>query len=846
MFLFDEKIFCSIFVFLNKQVVFSDSYSSTIFGSSSEFRNDDVFCALNTNRLYEIYKNEHDKFFIENRESIRENERKDILDSYIKILNRENSSLRHNAIKKCRLLFKKNKELSNKKLSLIVKFIDIPIHKCVYMKVIFFYKCEIKNLRWTESELAEIIFSHMFSFVCQEYKLLKAIMLTFLNEEFNHQEFAYNLKSLEMKHRKKESKLDALRFIPLSNIKKSVFNQEKEKYENFFLYTEINGESHDELYIPRNSYNFLYLFFSSFYIQVINEKQEKLLKYYTNMNALTPLLLDIDNFNKILKLCIFPNACFFLEKGNFKALNQIFDEYFNVENAFEVVIDMSKLLYYQILDNTIEYTEQQDDMRKFFADIQETSNFILQIGELQFKYSSRKKNYELYNRNYKLAKNFFLNDGRLMFYIDMIMENMFYDIPFNFQVFIKLYINTFFEKQCLNITVENLGIIHKRNKYGVKFVNRLFKQIGHNNDSESLGKFKLNTFINKNKIEDGVPSTNVLICDNSKKSFKISQFKNNKNIPKNIFLFGKFNNIEINTNKIIDIYIKDEFLSMVMYKQEKDWFDQQNFYSYSAANYEQCINSCSEKNIDINISIKNYFFTLYFNNIFILQSNEFDASFIYNSSQSDVCNISVYHCIVEFAEHTISKSCNITLQKTSITFKKKIFKYQCIDSIKPTLNILDSEILNDPELSIHSATLCMKDNFGNVKIKYDHNSFIEIYRHSGVILLNDYIICEFMNRESYFKYSPYFSSFDNFHVKYLNTFSGIRFGQRLHINYGTRSYRFVKCVFNEDCKIYLKKTKDELFIDIFKMLGYANTYHLKLVDLEIFHGEIRHSNFMPL
>lgn len=836
----NARIFQFVFIFLNDEVIEFSTADDTIFSDSLNEKNDDVFCLFNTNRLYEISKNQNDIFEIYKDCIFNNFNHKKYIESFLNKLNSKKSVLKEEINSKLQHLRKDKERFHDKNEYFFVKIINLRMTLALYIKLSFHVHCSLSRAICEEHELAQIIHSHSFSYINKNWILLERMIFIFLQDKFDFHKFNFELQKLEndlwdkysLNPKRLKKSMDTLTKTSKNTVNDSITRSSIEAN---------NSARSTQIY--RNLYNFFFLFFDMYYIEVIDDSNQKLLQYSTKNEAKMPLKMNLKYFRKLLNYCSHTQSFFQIQTFNFYILSQIFFD-ISHERQYDVLI----LDFSYILNSKLNYyfdlpAIKESEIVRFFECCIQKMNVIIQIGFLQFKYDEDISNYKIYDIIRSCTRNSFLNDAKLMFYLDLLAENLLGKIPYHIQSLIKLYIKTFLLIQNSNIDIHDIKISRKVKK---KFTGTIKRIINLTNIQEKYTIQKeliLNSFLEKCVHENNTTAMNFMIF-NQVGSFYITYFKVNAIFPKFMHVYGKFEKIIINSNKMIDCIVKERYTIIKIYKDITHKLiaaDNSDFFAFSENKNHTVFN---QTEYNQTIDIKNKHFRLFFDDFIIVQSMAENSKFLFQKNKNNMRTMIIKNCEVQFLNDIPYFFSTILIDASTIKSKPKNIKLRCPNSVKASFEISYSKFLDCPRFEMQSSYFHAHNCFGKICLSFNLRSSIEIYEHKGQIILNDSVYCEFINDHSFYRYNLIVFGAQQCLMRYLHIFYCLRFTKTVYLDNIEMQYEFKMCRFDKDCKLFVKKKRNTNHSDIFMDINHENNFHNYKLSFNILFGSVCDEHFL--
>lgn len=834
----NSSILRFVFIFLGQEIFETNSLYNTIFSDSLTENTEDVFCFFNSTRLYKIYKNHSNIYIAENDCTIEDYNHKKYIYNFLSRLNNNTFG------------FKKKIDIELQSSNLherkyfYLKIINLRMTKSIYMKLHILLKLNLNPLIREEDELAQIIHSHSFSYVDNNQILLKEMILAFLDEKFDLTKYDNEIYRLEKDQYKivDEKCLKSLNELDLNlnnpNDKiiasKNVLSSMSANSSRFF----------PQIY--RNLYNFIALFFNTFYIIIIDEYSNEVMKYSTCEESISPVKIEIASFNKLLCFCMHPQSLFEIKTINFDQLHLLFSDIFDNIQSNMIFIDFTYILTKNLRYFTDISTYKENKIRLFFKNYIQQSNIFIKIDGLNFQYNIEMNDYKIIDFHRENIKISLINKNtKLMTYLDLFSENLTEKLPLDIHLLIKSYVKVFFDNHFVDIN--NIAIIRTKRTFFTRIflkVYNLFIENSYDEEFETDKQLHFNDYITSFVKENDRLSTNFFVC-NRANSLTLSHFQQNI-CSTSIFLFGKFCDIEINTNKMIDLVVKKEYFFIEIFETDhkKDIIlDKKYNYFTSTDNMDEL--PIERKVFNYNIRIHNENFRIIFDDFIFVKSLKKKSKFVCQKSQQNMPVLTIQHCEIEFLEDIIPKQFFfILIENSIIKFRTNSNRFESHNNLQMHLKIIGCKFPHNFCFDIGSNRLDIYESSGNIKHTHNANSSISILKHIGQISLNNNLNFEFLDESSFYKYNSTDSIINFNYMKYLHKFNHVKFFQPIDLITHQTNFVFLKCRFNRNCKFFLRKNEYDETSSVFEILGHEGTFHNYIIHLCIFYGEIgRHKFF---
>lgn len=467
----NDMIFRFFFIFLDKKIIEKKSVTDTIFSQSFTSQADDVFCAYNSKRLYEITENLDKKFQIKN--TIIDDEcHQDIITTLLMEINNKETEYYEEIKSRFYLKNKQNNDESDKKVTFFVKILNFDIERSTYLKLEMNARFESSLLILNETEVARIILSHLFSYVNNQNNFLGKLMILFGHDRFNLEKFTRELERLDKEYDHKN-----LTPITQSYINKPLSHElVHAKYES--LSVEIKTKKDGDLSIRmRNFINFFYIFYRNTFFIIYDDNEKNVIQFYWNKNAEIPFKMHYKNFLKICNHFDLPVSMIIVEKYNFMVLNTLLENIYFGNREEEIVLDLSEFLKYDSVENFSYFSNNSESMLFFFKQLCINEKQIIQLGELQFNYNMTFRNFILTKSSFKKLKSSTINNHYLLACIDLYTFRDYKEIPSEFKLLMDIYVKIsmiYMKKHGLCMKIHTL--MSRKKKFD-KFTNKVKKKL---------------------------------------------------------------------------------------------------------------------------------------------------------------------------------------------------------------------------------------------------------------------------------------------------------------------------------------------------------------------------------
>lgn len=816
-------IFRFFFVFIDKSFVEKKSIDNTILSESFKNQNDDVFCAYNSGRLYQIFEDSPKTFQIQD-QLIEDEVHKNIIQTLLLKINDNESEYQQEI---CSKLKQQNNIDLDGKITFFIKILNLNIKKITFYKLELNMQLHLYQLTLNEIESAQIIFSHFFSIINNRDVFLCKMMRLMAKENFHFEKFEYELFNLEKNFDYGNS------FLKVHSITENDYIQRiKEMNTN-----NINVDSHykvDFLSISfRNFINFFHLFFEKFHIVVVDDNlQTKILKFFVFRNAPVPFIMHYKHFLKIASNFCLPNHIVYVYKNNFTILNLFLETVFFKSYIKKVILDITNFVECDSDDNIIEIVNNFKNVSTFFKKLCESSNAVVKFVDLYFTFNQAQHNFVLEKFSNYVLENLSLNNLQFLSCVDLYTNKHYLKLPNKFRLFIEEFMRIIMKKKNIYESFMNIYSIQKNTDLLNKTKHKIKKTIGIKIKQKTLKMLILNRYLIQFASKNIISEKNFFFCTHVK-YLHIHNFTCNSFLVKNIFFAGKFDNIMIRTNKKIDVCVDIHYATFHIHNDdfEKDSlytniFKQIHFlHDYSVINYKKiCL---TDKN-----------FNIIFFNFAKAISNRNISTFFYEKDVNSEQILSIYDCSIIFSSRIPDFINEIKIINSEIKLVDNKTDYLCFKPDFRRLNIKKSSFECNPMFNIKKCNFYGYQNYGDFALTFDDKSTIDIFEHSGKILLNNILQVEFESENSSFHYN--LSNIPTINIFGCPIYTTKKIFRRvIFLNDITftleraKIQRLIQCRFQQGCRLYLFHAKNEKTEDLFKTEGHEHNYYESIIDLTI-------------
>lgn len=802
-------IFKYIFLFIDEKSLIIDNSQESLFSDCLRGANKiDFFLFCNTESAYQIDESEEKVFSTQNYDLIKNERHKSIINNFVEKMNKPEFGY-GNQINQ--IFYKKNntKRYKNQlKISFYIKIIDLKISESVYWKSYEFINTSRPNLTFNEEEIAMIIDSHIFSMVNNSLEFVKKIFFNFCLDNFDMIIFERKLlknkdyylkfkKIIDQKTKKFISKDDKFQSISKSMNNSSLQKKNKK--------ISIMSDS------IRNYFNFIFIFFQNFRIQVFDLEKKPLFLVERKCETKSFLSISIVNFFKIVNF-IPDNFIFIPILRNLKMFNQIIHS--SEFDKFEkIILNISDLISQisDIRENHIEHCSKL--INSFFEASIRRKSTILQFNDLRLKHSSRGY-FEIYDQesHYTSPLGFqSINNLFLFYYWEELMHKCTY-----FNEFIKYCIK--FSSKDPNINC-SLDLSRKIRSEPAVYVNF---QIFTSKEKELL-KNKVNNTIIKN------------LEFKNNRYFEIIDSNDDLSIPYTINIFGHFKGLTIEVERYADIICNGRNTFMRINSQKMEMTEEN--IKNELLKFQSIDSYKKLKNYEFIILKKK--FTLSLENIIYVHAKNTYSTFEFNHAFRKYY-IKITNCTIYF------------LTGLEINFKSIFLAYCSIISICQSIKIitnkdsLDQEIslihiqncqfVQNPSLEFKTKTLLIADTALKFNLKIGEIHSVYIHRHDGLLYLNNRIFMKLYKIESSFTFNVKYDEYT--HSKYDEfLFEELDFVKDYFIEEPKNLFiKLKKCKFSNCTKLIIKVDLNNTINIPDDFFTYDNGYNDHSFDVKIKNG----------
>lgn len=287
-----------LFILLHDVVIDVDQSEITFFSESLLGNHPDSFLSFDYARLYRIIKKDDNTFQIHNFEDLKKKLHEQCLQSIIKQLNDDykNGVIKVNNEDK---YIKSHDNAENgQNISVYVKIIDFPISEPLYSKLNTYDFEKKKKIYFCESELAELFNFHVFSFINQNFiqNFMKIFFENLWIENFDLKNFYHHFEKLNhFIYEQNKEQIFLQDITNTDNISKHLATWAKKKENTTQLLTQF-----EQIF-----YNFLYIFYDTYFLEVINANKEKYFDAFFNKSAKKVYIIHETSFLKSQKFYTF-------------------------------------------------------------------------------------------------------------------------------------------------------------------------------------------------------------------------------------------------------------------------------------------------------------------------------------------------------------------------------------------------------------------------------------------------------------------------------------------------------------------------------------------------------------
>lgn len=816
------SIFRYFLVLLDKQVLEIDSISKTIISDSSNCCIPDIFCAFNSGRLFKIIENRQMEFVLDNNEIIENSDSKNMIEIFLLKINDEKTGLKNEIYKKYRQENpkKSNFNQTNINISFFIKILNIYLYETTFTKLNTKIRLNLIRLRLNERELAQIIFSHSFSFVNAGIELMKDMIYSFIDDNFELKNFKTELIMLEQNFKITHN----CKIIQSVKLADSNQNNDQNNVRSLSC-------------ISRNLLNFFDLFSEQYHLAIINEYGVIILRYYSNINSKKPIKVNLVELRKIFKLLICPCMLIYIEKNDFTFVNQVMAEVSSENELNHTYIDMSNVLGSELHSFSIQsFLKQKKEIDFFFENFLKKCEYIIKIGLLSFQYNEIAHNFRLYHHDFELISNLSLNDCRFYLFLDLVSRNSMQKMPICIQLLIRCYVNIFLLDEPVKTLMENIYIIQEDRNILDKYLMKLMKrQSVHGQQIQTLKRLHFNLFFLEFTRPNYILNQNFFLC-NQIDVLKISWFIYHENLPELIFLFGKFRNVYIDTNKKIDMFINENYIFLALFKNPFCCMQSDFLRRFKTQTRDFMYNF--EGSFNRSIKIESQYFEVSLNHCIIVKSRNISSSFEYSKSNDESINIIIRNCLVRFKGELPFIYSKISLKKTIIM--SDVEKITCFseNNFPIALELMSNVLFKNPRFDVQKCSLYIYQNVGDFILFFDTCSYAHIFCHKGNVLLNNIFFIHFVSEYSFFEFETINFDFP-FNVKTKRYhFFHIFLLKKVYIPHISMNIWFSNCKFNQGCELYIFDNKKSVYFNVFEMKNLKNNFHNYLMNIEIIDGII--------
>lgn len=818
-----ESIFRFFFVFIDQSIIEKKSIDDSILSKSFTSRIDDVFCAYNSYRLYKLTEISPRKFHLQD-QTIEDESHQKIIETLLTKINNKNSDYQQEIDSK---FCQQNCPYLDTKITLFIKILNFNIQRITYFKLELNMQFYFQQFNLNEIESAQIIFSHFFSYINDRDIFICKMIRSFAQEHFDFDRLEYELSKLEHKFEFSNSTFN----INYENNKNTITDKTKTLHAiNPFIDRQY-GENNLSIHM-RNFINFFYLFFEKFYIIVMDaNSQKKIIEFFINKDAQIPFTLNYRNFLKIVNNFCLPSPIICIQKNNFTILNLILESIFS-HSSSEIVLNISHFVHCESEDYLLNFQSDSEDVLCFFQKFRKFDKIIIQLGENQFKFDQSSNNFIEKNVTNRNLDDPYLNNFYFLSCVDLYTSKYFEKLPYEFKILLITFLKASIKKMNIFESLENICVVKKKESAIFKLNRKIQKIIQIETNSIVPQTFVLNHYFNGFTSKNNISKKKFFFCHHVE-NLQIQNFKKNTILTDNIFFAGKFDNMEVRTNKMIDICVNLSYTSFMIYKNNfaKNFPFAHTFkqtYSlneYLTSNYKRI--SLSDRN-----------FRMVFYNFMKIVSKNHLSSFFYNKRNNFDQILCIYDCHIELASQVPASFHDLSFTGSDIVFIDKKIDYSCSMFNYIKLHLTQSIIMQNPILNIKKCNFYAHRNIGNFELTFDNNSIVKIFEHKGKILLNNKFYLQFEAENSLFYYE--LNNMTNFNLYgYFNNRKKIIFRRITFINnvvftlQNSVTQKMIQCKFLKGYRLYLLNTTNKNTLDIFESEGHENDYYDFYIDLTI-------------
>lgn len=689
----------------------------------------------------------------------------------------------------------------------------LEMYQYLFLQIYSLTKSEMPIVFFNEKEVAQIIYCRLYDFFQDKCRILKTLIRNILDEKFNLFFFEYYLDNFEKLFRKKnevdcidsENKIDkSIKNVSQEINKLGIENFAKEKIslsEIFPFQIQIFAD-------------FIKKFLNLCYVEVYDDKGNIFLTFYGNIEAKHCMFF---RFHELYKsqaifatqtITILPclNGHYIMTKSTFFSDLTFFLSYFQQDTVF---LDLTGV-FNSILENLFFiYDSLVLELDEFLQKLVQMQNIFIRIED--YSITPGKKSHFISSKTFSKYK------------CDLLMEDWCFKIIFAAK-FCKIYRKISHVNRLINcyLAANTRISSHIRKLENMKII----QFVAENKRTQ------FNTLIKKLNINQNI-SNEILLVSNGIVNLNEQNSLKGTDLMNNYHLLARFNQIHINSNKKITIFISKNLIVISMfinnrYASQHDINSLRQNSKFDYSDHKTHINDLRE------FTVKNTKISISFLKLFNIHSEK-PNNFVRYSNLDNRREICFKKCDLKFRNQSIKLFHLVEIDDCTVYSFSNIIEFKNSINHHSQLSIKNTKFEKNPCIQGSMDSIYINQCFSNFKLNYEQISYLEIVKHIGVININDCIHMQ-SDKKSKFVYQSNLS--ENYSATNKFVFSNIIFTSTLILNCFEHKISFEKCIFQKNIEfIIFQEHKDEI-LNIFDILNVDNTLDLFFVKLDICNGKI--------
>lgn len=758
-----QFIFRYIILLSNNDIIIKKTLHDSIFKNSILGQHNDAYLFCNFERIHQVTLSDNRLFKIDNIEELTNINKKMVLTNFLKIINRRffetvEELICRRSVSNQRIFFRNQK----KEFCFRIYTLNLNISHSLFEKLEIYGRNNNHEIQFNEQEVAQIISTHIFSFINNYVDFCGSIIKSLILTNFNHDLFESQLQIL------KSSNLDHHQINCNLNSSFSKNSSQSQDTINFDSFSE------NTIFLSRrNLMNFFCIFFEHYHIIVRDFDYKNVFTFYCANKPFKKFYMKKREFINFFKNYE-PSYAIMEPQFDKLSSNREILSSIDISPSNFLKIDITNLLTFNQLNRI--FINRKIELDLFLESITMKKYFIIQINQFQFRFKEFNVCDVSEIVNDSSINNSFDND-QFFFLLTICCWARFEHFSTGIRDIFLLYMNENLKKIDKNLKFKNLIIFNHYKKYNKQILN--FEEILLDFFSEKKHQNKRGFLFQNSCI--------FIPCINFEKYY-----------PNYFFLGGTFQTVNINSTNYISIYYNNNYV-MIMISKNNHYFnllsDCKNFNKYNDVG-----NCYSVKNIFIHNTIFNMIFET---SLQIIGEQKISEVFYYEIEKKR--NLHIESCYIYFLNKIRLIFHSISVKKCTISSIDRIIEYDTDPNENSSkiiaFNFQQCIFVNNFTFSLKYCEFSMNQCNSNLQLNFRQIFRLKIDEHIGSVIINDNLSVLFLCLKSFLQFHTVNEDLDQ--TTDFFTLYQLKFKQNFFLSSNISYFEIKNCIFEKSTNLFI-------------------------------------------